>query len=184
MYPLLMSISQKTVDLTVPADIDLTPKERLSILHISYLAIAADRNLSEEEIAAFALLASRLLDKPMSPSEAGRMLGGFETHALPKAELTARLRTLAGELRKSPRYVQEFDPDITSVGGVDGGDTTSVPGPRHIAYRVAYALAMCDMATSDEEFEFDLDLLDALELTPNEGESLAADVLNAMSDEE
>lgn len=50
------------------------------------------------------------------------------------------------------------------------------PAARSLAYRVAYALAMCDLDTSDEEFEFDLNLIDALDLTSDQAAQLADEV--------
>lgn len=52
----------------------------------------------------------------------------------------------------------------------------SSPSSKALAYRAAYALSLADEASSDGEFEFDLQLLDALDLSQAEADGLARDV--------
>ena len=59
------------------------------------------------------------------------------------------------------------------------GKTLERKEARRIAYKTAYALAVADLATSDEEFEFDLQLIDSLALSQDEADELAAEVMNA-----
>lgn len=51
---------------------------------------------------------------------------------------------------------------------------------RAVAYKAAYAVALADLASSDEEFEFDLQLIDALQLPQSEVERLAEEVMVAI----
>lgn len=44
------------------------------------------------------------------------------------------------------------------------------------AYKLAYALSLCDLETTDEEFKFDLELIDSLRLTQDEATALADEV--------
>lgn len=52
----------------------------------------------------------------------------------------------------------------------------STPDARALAYRAAYALSLADAQSSDGEFEFDLQLLDALDLAQAEADRLVAEV--------
>ena len=47
---------------------------------------------------------------------------------------------------------------------------------RALAYRAAYVLSLADATSSDGEFEFDLQLIDALELPQAEADRLTAEV--------
>ncbi len=51
---------------------------------------------------------------------------------------------------------------------------------KKLAYKVAYAMSLADMAASDEEFEFDLQLVDALGLEQGVVDDLAAEVLGSL----
>jgi hypothetical protein len=51
---------------------------------------------------------------------------------------------------------------------------------RVVAYKAAYAVALSDLASSDEEFEFDLQLIDALGLPQSEADRLAEEVMQAI----
>ncbi len=154
----------------VPA-LTLTAREREAILELSYLAIAADRKLMPEEIEAFRAIASRLRevvpsDEPPPSREVHALLSDRELNALldkygaglDRAASGERLHAVAGDLRR--------------------------PEARDVGYKVAYALALCDLETSDEEFEFDLDLIDALELPQERAEELADEVMRVFNGSE
>jgi hypothetical protein len=150
------------------AELTLSKAEAAAILEIAFLAIAADRKLRDEELTAFRQIAARLkqLASPeaanapaaddISDQELNKILDSFSGD-MERDVADERLRVLGGELKR------------TEV--------------RHTAYRVAYALALCDLDTSDAEFEFDLQLIDALELTPAEAEELESQVLDAFQRE-
>ncbi|MBX3189867.1 MAG: TerB family tellurite resistance protein [Labilithrix sp.] len=71
-------------------------------------------------------------------------------------------------------------------GGVDRADADArlhelagyltTPAARGVAYKTAYALALADLASSDEEFEFDLQLIDALGLSQGEVDRMTEQV--------
>lgn len=50
------------------------------------------------------------------------------------------------------------------------------PPSRTLAYRAAYALSLADEMASDGEFEFDLQLLDALDLSQAEADRVVGEV--------
>ncbi len=134
----------------------LTAAEREAILEIAYLAIWADHKLRDEEIAAFRAVASRLSNLvdgaksgDLSDRELNAILDRF-AKGLERAEADERLRVLCTGLTRT--------------------------APRGLAYKLAYALSLCDLETTDEEFEFDLQLIDSLKLTQDEASALADEV--------
>lgn len=50
------------------------------------------------------------------------------------------------------------------------------PSARTLAYRAAYVLSLADEHASDGEFEFDLQLLDALDLSQEEADRVVSEV--------
>ena len=133
----------------IPASLAVTDVERDAILEIAYLAVAADHKLSSEELDAMRRIGARLHGKPtLTDDELDELLGKY-AQWLDREEVEQRLRDLGGKLS---------------------------PVTRKLAYKVAYTLAMCDLESSDEEFEFDLQLIEALELSANEASILAEQV--------
>ena len=56
----------------------------------------------------------------------------------------------------------------------------STEAARHLAYKVTVLTSVADLAASDEEFEFDLDLVDALQLSTDVADRLAGEVHEAV----
>jgi len=162
-----MSVSE-LIALVVPEKRDgaaLSPPEIDAIVEIAYLTIAADRRLDTEEITAFRRVVERLRGEPISEGALDRILDemyGRAERARGKDDSAShgyadeRLRALAGKM------------------------TTSA---RELAYRVAYAMGLADMEASDEEFELDLQLVDALELSNDRAEELADEVMDVLNPE-
>ncbi len=61
-------------------------------------------------------------------------------------------------------------------------DALSNEAARHCAYKVSVVTALADLASADEEFEFDLDVQDALRLEPEIADRLSAEVHEALID--
>ena len=142
--------------------LSLSKAEADGILEIAFLAIAADRKLHDEELVAFRAVAGRL-----------RQLSG-----------SASAPTVSD--RDFELILERFGPDLDREVAEEhlrarGAELTR-PEARKLAYQVAYALALCDLETSDEEFEFDLQLIDALALTTEEADALEDEVLDAFQD--
>ncbi len=142
--------------------LSLSKAEADGILEIAFLAIAADRKLHDEELVAFRAVAGRL-----------RQLSG-----------SASAPTVSD--RDFELILERFGPDLDREVAEEhlrarGAELTR-PEARKLAYKVAYALALCDLETSDEEFEFDLQLIDALALTTEEADALEDEVLDAFQD--
>ncbi|MEO7112864.1 MAG: hypothetical protein ABI183_20645 [Polyangiaceae bacterium] len=159
----------------VPKQLDLTPKESDAVLEIAYLAIAADRVLNEEEVAAFKQVASKLRggDGSMSEAELGTLLDRFTNrleHTRATMEPAEDMDDVDDERKRLLRA--EADERLLAL-------TADLPRmeTRELAYKLAYALALCDLETTDDEFEFDLQLVDALGINSDRAGELADDVV-------
>lgn len=138
----------------------LTKEESAAVLEIAFLAIAADHNLREEELEAFRGVAGRLRDLCTQ---------GEAPHEVGDRELERILESFSGDMDRTVA-----DERLRVVSGLIKRQEI-----RELAYKVAYALALCDLATSDEEFEFDLQLVDALGLNHGDVDRLEDEVLAA-----
>lgn len=144
----------------VPEKTSLTTSEADAIIEIAYLTIAADCRLEGEEIAAFRGVLERLRGAAASQAELDRILDDMYKRSEGargdegSGYADERLRALAAKM--------------------------STPA-REVAYRVAYAMGLADMDSSDEEFELDLQLVDALELSSERAEELAGDIMEILN---
>jgi hypothetical protein len=155
----------------VPRDtaLVLTKEEADAMLEIAFLAIAADRTLRDEEIEAFRGVAGRLRDLRGGPAPAG---AANPPHDVGDRELERILESFSADMDRAVA-----DERLRVVAAA-----ITRPEVRALTYKVAYALALCDLATSDEEFEFDLELVDALDLRRAEVERLEDEVLAAFQE--
>ena len=124
-----------------------SPDDAKRILEIACLAVASDGNLADEERAVLHALAGEL--KAYSPREVDGLVGQA-LDGKTREDRLDRLRALAGEL--------------------------STQDAQHCAYKVSVVTALSDLAAQDEEFEFDLDIQEALELAPETAEKLTSEV--------
>jgi hypothetical protein len=135
----------------VPDDVRLSPVESDAVVEIAYVTIAADRRLDPAEVEAFRAVIERLRRAKVAQAELDRVMNEMYGRAtVTREEGDEHLRALAAKM--------------------------SVPA-RELAYKVAYAMSVADLEASDEEFELDLQLVDALELTSDRAEALQAEVM-------
>lgn len=139
----------------VPSDVTLTETDRAAILEIAFLAVAADHKIHQEEEAALRAIAKRI-----SPASVDS-----------EAEIDALLLEIGGRIDR-----ETADTKLREVAS-----RLSTVEARSLAYKAAYALALADLASTDEEFEFDLQLIDALHLEQDVVDQLTADVVRAVS---
>jgi hypothetical protein len=144
-----------------PADM-LTPDDAERILEIACMTVASDGHVAGEELAAAQTLGTHLraaagTSKPVTAAEVQALAGRCAALGSRDAQ-TDRLRALS--------------------------DALSGEGARHLAYKVATAIAMADLASTDAEFEFDIDLLDALHLANDVADRLAGEVHEALTAED
>jgi hypothetical protein len=161
----------------VPSNLTLTPAESDAILEIAYLAIAADRVLNEEEVEAFRAVASKLRggDGNMSEAELGAILDRFTSRLEhTRATMSSDADDDDSETEAQRLFRAEADERLLALCN----DLPKVDS-RELAYKIAYALALCDLETTDEEFEFDLQLVDALGLSSDRASELADEVVTS-----
>ena len=156
----------------VPASgVGLSNKEADAILEIAYLAILADHKLSDDEIEAFRGVVARVRSiVGADPSSPYRKASEPAVAKLTNAELDA----LLDDLRARTERVEADERLRVLAKGMS-------PAARELGYKVAYALGLADMDSSDEEFEFDLQLVDALELPTERAEELGDDVMAVLN---
>jgi hypothetical protein len=130
-----------------------------AILEIAYLTMAVDDKLQDEEIEAFSIISASLL--------------GRETK-LDDGALRTWLDRFSAELRGATLH-DRLDAAVKKLGGD--------PAAREASYRVACLMAMSDLDAHDREFEFDLDLIAALELEQDVADRIADELNDALLDE-
>ncbi len=154
-------MSAESIANVVPEKSGLPAAEVDAIVEIAYLTIAADRRLADDEVTAFHKVLERLRGQSVAQTELSRVLDDMYGRADAARDAHGyadeRLRALAGKM--------------------------GTPG-RELAYKVAYAMGLADMDSSDEEFELDLQLQDALEISNDRAESLADEVMAVLNPEE
>ncbi len=143
------------VEKVLPEDIhaDISDQERSAMLEVAYLAIAADGKLMEEELDAF-VQAMLLLYGPSASPEKVKQVVDHLISQFEQGDDESLLGTLAADLTR--------------------------PAARDLAYKLAYAMAMSDLDTDDNEFHFDLRLRKALNITDEQAEALADQVIDAI----
>lgn len=146
------------VEKVLPAGIhaDISDQERSAILEVAYLAIAADGKLMEEELDAFVQAMLLLYGPDASPEQVKKVVDHLISQ-FEQGEDQAMLSALAADLTR--------------------------PEARDLAYKLAYAMAMSDLDTDDDEFHFDLRLREALGVTDEAAEALVDQVIDAIRPE-
>ena len=137
---------------------DLSPAEVDAIVEVAYLTTVADGKLTDAEIDSFRDVVCTLRKLPaLGDRELNAMFDGFAKNIAHK-DVADRLLELAADLRR--------------------------PEARNIAYKLSFAMALSDLATSDAEGDFDDELLDALKLSADEAEVLEGEVFAALDGED
>jgi hypothetical protein len=150
-----MSAPHIDVSRVLPAGLDLTPAEAEAVLEIAYLSTVVDGRLTEEELLSFGQLATRLRGRPIEGPALDELLDRFAAR-IAHRDVDERLMQLAGTL---------------------GRDSA-----RRTAYKVAFAMALCDLAANDDETDFDDALLDALGIDPADADTLESEVYAALDE--
>ncbi len=141
----------------------LTAPEAHAILGIAFLAGEADGHIADEEQEAFSNVAQALrglvgeTDARMTEDALEKLLAqlGEDLGASGRAKILERLM---------PRLEREL--------------------VRDLAYKVAFAMSISDLDRSDEESDFDAELIEMLGLTEEQADILAGDVYAALEEAE
>ncbi len=141
----------------------LTPAEAQGILLVAFLATEADSKVSGEEESSFRAIAKAL-----------RGLAPAGDPALGNAKLDELIGKTAGDVDRSGRAAV-----LAKIAS-----TLASPLARELAYKVAIGMSLVDLEKSDEEDDFDSDLIQALGLSEEQADTLAGDVYAALEDED
>jgi hypothetical protein len=133
----------------------LDDAEADAVLEIAYLSTVVDGHLSDEELDAFASLAARLRQKPTSGRDLDQLLDRYAEHVAHR-DIDERLAEVAKTLTR--------------------------PEARRTAYKVAFAMALSDLGTSDDEDAFGEALVDVLGLTVEDADELEGEVYAALDE--
>jgi len=159
----------------IPDDCTLTQAESDAVLEIAYLAISADRKLADSELDAFRGVMAKLGAGRKAVGNAAYRSAPTASEASPVSD-----RRLNEMLDRLNQKLERADVDERLRELAKGLSAEA----RGVAYKVAHAIALADMDSADEEFEFDLQLIDALELSTEMAESLVAEVTSAMYEQD
>jgi hypothetical protein len=151
------------VERVLPKRADLTVGEVDAILEAAYLATAADGELSKEEHEAFRSVASALRHvatgggpgkaKPLGDKDLDLLFERFAVRS-DHAERAQRVSAVRARLGR------------TEV--------------RELAYRVAFAMSLCDLDANEEEAAYDDELIEAFGIDDERADALAAEVYAAL----
>jgi hypothetical protein len=152
------------VERVLPDRADLTVGEVDSILEAAFLATAADGVLSPEEHEAFRAIASKLrrIASGVSPDAPAKLIADkdldqlFERYAVRSDHATRseRLGIMRDRLGRAP--------------------------VRELAYKVAFAMALCDLEANEEEAGYDDEIVAAFGIEQDRADALAAEVYAAL----
>jgi hypothetical protein len=145
-----------------PAD-RLSAQEQEAILELAFLVMAADGVLRSEELEAFGGVVDGV-----------RALGSREALASDTAAAGPSVAELVERMSADLRGADAEERVRQAASGL------SRPSARRLAYKLATMLALVDREISEGEFQLDLTLIDALELSNAEAERLAAEAQRAV----
>jgi tellurite resistance protein len=146
----------------LPSRAQLTVGEVDAILEAAYLATAADGRLTPEENEAFRDVAAHLrgiaagVAKAVSDADLKALFERFSVRS-DHAERMERIAALRSRLDRAEA--------------------------RELAYKVAFAMSLCDLETNDHEAEYDEELIEAFGLSEERADALAGEVYAALDAE-
>jgi tellurite resistance protein len=150
------------VERVLPLRADFTVGEVDAILEAAYLATAADGELSPEELEAFRAVASAL--RHVAAGGAGK------AKSISDKDLDLLFERFAVRSDHAERATR-----ITAMRTRLG--RTEV---RELAYKVAFAMSLCDLDANEEEAAYDDELIEAFGIDGERADALAAEVYAAL----
>lgn len=130
----------------------VAPDDVWRAFKIACLVVAVDGKLAEEEVAALRVMSEEL-------------------KGLGNARLDALIQSCLNLPGREDRLEQ-----LRATA-----DSLTTEAARHLAYKLAVTTALADLASTDEEFEFDLDVQEALQLAPDVADRLSGEVHEAVT---
>jgi hypothetical protein len=153
------------VERVLPPRADLTVGEVDAILEAAYLATAADGELSAEEHEAFRAVASALRH-----IAAGGGGAASKAKVIGDKDLNLLFERFAVRSEHAERAAR-----VSAVR--DRLGRTEV---RELAYKVAFAMSLCDLDANEEEAAYDDELIEAFGIDGERADALAAEVYAAL----
>jgi hypothetical protein len=133
-----------------------------AILEAAYLATAADGHLSEDEYEAFRAVAEKLRGiaagtrKPLSDADLAKLFERYTVRS-DHAARDERIAVLRALLERT--HVRE------------------------LAYKIAFAMGLCDLEANDDEALYDDELVTAFGIAEERADELAAEVYAALDED-
>ena len=152
------------VERVLPQRADLTVGEVDAILEAAYLATAADGTLSEEENEAFRFVASALRHVAAGGG------AGASAKVIGDKDLDSLFARFAGRSEHAERG-QRVSAMRARLGRAE---------VRELAYKVAFAMSLCDLDANEEEEAYDDELVEAFGIDGERADALAAEVYAAL----
>jgi tellurite resistance protein len=146
------------IERVFPREGQLSPPEAQAILQLAFLATEADDDVFDEEHAWFASVVTSL-----------RRLAGTGASMSDEA-LNAAIDRCADLLDEKGRQ-DALKPVAAALTRTEA---------KELGYKVAFAMSLADLETSDEESEFDADVLAALGLSEARADELSEEVYAAL----
>jgi hypothetical protein len=150
------------VERVLPARAQFSGNEVDAILEAAYLATAADGRLSDEEYEAFRAVASTLLHVAAGGTGVPRLLGDRELDGL--------FEGFAAKSTHADRSAR-----VTAVR-----DRLGRADVRELAYKVAFAMSLCDLDANEDEEAYDDELMENFGIEEDRADTLAAEVYAAL----
>jgi len=151
------------VESVLPGRADFTVGEVDAILEAAYLATAADGVLTTEEREAFRSVASSLRQIAA---------GGGPSKAKPIAD-----KDLDGLFERFAVRSDHADRSERVAAMRERLGRTAV---RELAYKIAFAMSLCDLDANDDEAAYDDELIEAFGIDGDRADALAAEVYAAL----
>jgi hypothetical protein len=156
------------VERVLPPRADFTVGEVDAILEAAYLATAADGILSVEESEAFRFVASAL--RHVAAGGGGGGGCGGTGKVIGDKDLDVLFERFAVRSEHAER-VQRVTAMRSRLGRTE---------VRELAYKVAFAMSLCDLDANEEEAAYDDELIEAFGIEGERADALAAEVYTAL----
>jgi hypothetical protein len=147
------------VERVLPQRADFTVGEVDAILEAAYLATVADGDLSEDEYEGFRTIVSKLrgitagATKVVSDADMAQLIERYAVRS-DHAARKDRIAALCAQLTR--------------------------PVTRELAYKIAFAISLCDLDANEDEEEYEDELVVAFALDEERADNLAAEVYAAL----
>ena len=150
------------VEKVLPGRADFSVGEVDAILEAAYLATTADGVLTDEERESFRSVASSLRHIAAGGGGAKKLIGDKDLDALFERFAVRSDHTARGDRLKAMR------------------ERLARSEVREVAYKIAFAMGLCDLDSNEDEAAYDDELIEAFGIDEDRADALAAEVYAAL----